>query len=270
MFKKILIDTIKYLLKKIRLRVNKLSEVSTNEVSLFLKKIHPISTEHELIRVGSQNDGGYLIPNDLSDIKYCYSPGVSTNSDFEKELFYKYGIESYLCDFSVEKPPIDCEGFFFQKKYLNSYSDDVNMTLSQWLVEKKAKNEDLILQMDIEGFEYDVLSHTDLDVLKKFRIIILEVHEMDRLFSRMGFKLITSVFNKLMEQFYIVHYHANNCSPIYDFDGVTIPPTAEFTFIRKDRVKNIKGKATLPHSLDAQNVISLKDLKLSKTIFFGE
>lgn len=42
----------------------------------FLTKIRPESQVKELIRVGSNHDGGYLVPNDLEDIKYCYSPGV--------------------------------------------------------------------------------------------------------------------------------------------------------------------------------------------------
>ena len=29
-----------------------------------------------LIRIGSKNDGGYLIPNILNEIKFCYSAGI--------------------------------------------------------------------------------------------------------------------------------------------------------------------------------------------------
>ena len=55
----------------------------TNE---FLTKIRPESQVKEFIRIGSDHDGCYLVPNDLESIKYCYSPGVSNNSDFEDQL----------------------------------------------------------------------------------------------------------------------------------------------------------------------------------------
>ena len=30
----------------------------------------------KLTRIGSNNDGGYLVPNILEEIKYCYSAGI--------------------------------------------------------------------------------------------------------------------------------------------------------------------------------------------------
>lgn len=40
----------------------------------------------KLTRIGSSNDGGYLVPDDLDGIKSCFSPGVANNSDFEFDL----------------------------------------------------------------------------------------------------------------------------------------------------------------------------------------
>ena len=40
---------------------------------------------HDLIRVGSTNDGGYLIPNILNEIDYCFSPGIGNKFEFEKD-----------------------------------------------------------------------------------------------------------------------------------------------------------------------------------------
>ena len=51
--------------------------------------VHPKSLNIENIRIGGENDGGYIVPNDLKDIKYCFSPGVGTISKFEKELTQK-------------------------------------------------------------------------------------------------------------------------------------------------------------------------------------
>lgn len=45
-------------------------------VAEFLRNCYPLTTNIELIRVGSNFDGGYLVPNDLQGIEACFSPGV--------------------------------------------------------------------------------------------------------------------------------------------------------------------------------------------------
>ncbi len=60
--------------------------VSRELISDFVTAIRPVDTEHELIRVGSPADGGYLIPNDLEGVKWLFSPGVSDNWSFEAAL----------------------------------------------------------------------------------------------------------------------------------------------------------------------------------------
>ena len=45
-----------------------------------------------LIRVGSEADGGYLVPNIMSQIDYCFSAGIGSNIQFEKDLL-KYDIK---------------------------------------------------------------------------------------------------------------------------------------------------------------------------------
>jgi len=51
-------------------------------LAALIARLHPVPCGHELIRVGSAHDGGYLIPDDLGGIAMCFSPGVSTNADF--------------------------------------------------------------------------------------------------------------------------------------------------------------------------------------------
>ena len=44
-------------------------KTSKSEISYILKNLLPYKTEFDLIRMGENNDGGYLIPNDLSGVK---------------------------------------------------------------------------------------------------------------------------------------------------------------------------------------------------------
>jgi len=67
--------------------------------------IRPVQTHFPLISIGNAHDGGYLIPDDLSGISACFSPGVEVNSSFELDLLQKTGIGSHLADYSVDGPP---------------------------------------------------------------------------------------------------------------------------------------------------------------------
>ncbi|RVZ33816.1 hypothetical protein EC547_06730 [Helicobacter pylori] len=63
-------------------------ETPKEKVEGFIKSLHPIKTEHELVRFGAKHDGGYLIPKDFKGIRTLFSPGVGNESAFE-EYFYR-------------------------------------------------------------------------------------------------------------------------------------------------------------------------------------
>ncbi|WQT27356.1 hypothetical protein E5A80_05180 [Helicobacter pylori] len=64
-------------------------ETPKEKVEGFIKSLHPIKTEHELVRWGAKHDGGYLIPNDFEGIRALFSPGVGDESAFEED-FYRH------------------------------------------------------------------------------------------------------------------------------------------------------------------------------------
>lgn len=64
-------------------------ETPKDKIQNFIKSLHPIKTEHELVRFGAKHDGGYLIPNDFEGIKALFSPGVGGVSAFEED-FYRH------------------------------------------------------------------------------------------------------------------------------------------------------------------------------------
>jgi len=217
----------------------------------FFARVAPVLSQHPLIRLGNAHDGGYLVPDDLLGVKTCFSPGVSDMSDFERALAGQ-GIHCYLADNSVDGPAWQGDLIHFEKKFLGSANDAAYMTLESW-VERMAdaRDQDLILQMDIEGDEYDVLLHASTELLKRFRIAVIEFHYLDSLFSQAGFKLIDNTFAKLLTIFHVVHLHANNsCEPI-SLGECVVPPVMEVTLLRKDRCAFVKPVTQLPHPLDS-------------------
>ncbi|GAA7462625.1 hypothetical protein ckin119_06340 [Helicobacter pylori] len=62
-------------------------ETPKEKIESFIKSLHPIKTEHELVRLGAKYDGGYLVPNDFKGIKALFSPGVGNESTFEEDFY---------------------------------------------------------------------------------------------------------------------------------------------------------------------------------------
>lgn len=231
------------------------------DIVSLLTSLKPIETNYELIRIGSDTDGGYLIPNDLKGIDACFSPGVSTTSDFENDLTTK-GIRCFLADYSVNAPPINNPLFDFQKKYLGIDNNDTFITLENWINQKAPNNNELLLQMDIEGSEYPVIFDTSEDTFSKFRILVIEFHDLDTIFTKAGYELIRLTFSKLLKNFEIVHIHPNNCCGSAHYKDLVIPRVMEFTFLRKDRITHKIPAKNFPHPLDKKNVASNQDIHL--------
>ena len=233
------------------------------ELENFINRFKEKYIFSELIRIGGQSDGGYLLPNNLKDISYCYSPGVSNTANFEKELSDKYNIKSFMVDGSVDKAPISDPNFQFLSKYLGTFSNNKFITLSDWLKQTSEDNEKgKILQMDIEGGEYDVLIYEDGKTLSSFSTIIIEFHFLHQLFKDNFLKMVTSIFEKIYKYFSICHVHPNNCCGLAELDGIKVPRVMEITFIRNDYIDKSSSnkKVVLPNKLDRKNIGDIDDL----------
>jgi hypothetical protein len=235
---------------------------SENLLSL-ARQLIPRKSEHALIRVGPQTDGGYLLPDDLEDIHFCFSPGVADTAEFERGLLH-YGIKSHLADLTVDSVPGNVEVASFTKKFISAITTENYITIDDWLnqsVSQEHKN-DLILQMDIEGFEYLSLLATSQETLKRFRIIVLELHSVDTWALR-DFNIVAdALLSKLHQHFVLVHNHPNNAAGVVSFRDFQIPRVMELTFLRKDRIRHLGTPSILPHPLDCPNDPSLPKIAL--------
>jgi hypothetical protein len=230
------------------------------------KKLRPQKTRFDLVRIGGNDDGGYLLPDDLDDIAACFSPGVAETATFEIDLLQKKGINSHLADYEVDKPPMNFKPSSFTKKYVGTVNDDMFMTLDKWVSDQKefVSGKDFLLQMDIEGWEYPTLLSASEDVLKRFRMIVLEVHDIESWGHPPFFRMVEALFAKLLQHFYVVHNHPNNFCGVINMGGFEAPRVIEITLLRKDRSDALGFCEEFPHPLDAPCVSSYKDLHLPK------
>lgn len=235
-----------------------LSEAQLLEAIGLLK---PYSTNYDLIRIGGSGDGSYLIPDDLAGIDGCFSPGVSDLANFEIALL-DMGIPCYLADNSVDSPPIVHGNLFFEKKHLSAVNSGNTMRLDSWVSKYAPTSEELILQMDIEGAEYISILSTPQEILTKFRIILIEFHNLEHLTEKFASEIIQATVNKILTDYDVVHIHPNNARKLSPWGRLLIPPTLEVTFIRKDRVSKKMNIDGLPHELDEPNVVEIADVRL--------
>jgi hypothetical protein len=206
-----------------------------------------------LVFTRKESDPSYLIPDDLSNISACFSPGVSGVSGFEKACTNR-GMQVFLADKSVDGPAEPDEAFHFSKKFLGATSNDDFMTLDEWVnASLPERDSDLLLQMDIEGHEYEVLLSASDALMKRFRIIVVEFHSLDQLWSKPFFRLVSPVFEKILQTHACVHIHPNNCRSSSVVAGIEIPPVMEFTFLRTDCMSNSIYRSDFPHPLDFDN-----------------
>ena len=101
------------------------------------------------------------------------------------------------------------------------------MTLDEW---KRATvpdyHDDLLLQMDIEGAEFEALFSASAGLLSQFRIMIIEFHYLQELLNKPYFTLASRLFERLLRTHSVVHIHPNNCCGSIRSRGLVIPRVA--------------------------------------------
>ena len=137
------------------------TDLSGEAVLNALRLLSPWHAGHELIRLGEDRDGGYLVPDDLDGIRACFSPGVDLASHFERDCIQR-GIRVHLADASVDGPGPELlsheKDYTFRKAFVGPCSQgEALISLADWVNAEAPGEDELMLQMDIEGAEFQVL-----------------------------------------------------------------------------------------------------------------
>jgi hypothetical protein len=217
-------------------------------------KLKPIDNGYRLIRVGPPGDSGYLVPDDLESIDICFSAGVAENWGFEKDLYDKAGIASYMFDASVNRPIDLPEVHTFVKKFVGCASQNNFLSISEIFSLYLSQFNNILAQIDIEGSEYELFNCiSDRDLLN-FRVIVCEFHELDRWIQENFYQeKVIKIFDRLLIYFDLIHYHPNSAGGYFLYKGIKLPKTLELTFHRKNVSKGNFGYRMTPHELDMDN-----------------
>ena len=234
----------------------------------------------DLIRIGRDYDGGYLVSRadlDRSDILL----GLGINDDWSFEINFsalsKVLVVAYDASVNERKflkrfvqylPRINRWKVIWQRyKTYRSYRDffvtgpnthiqkfvglnsenPAHCTLKSILGEIASNN--IFLKIDVEGSEYRFLN-TLVEHSKRMTGLVIELHDCDL--------NLTEIENFIQNfDMSLVHVHANNFGPIRFGDG--LPLTLELTF---SRYAERGEKIHLPHHLDMPNNRFADEIKL--------
>jgi hypothetical protein len=226
----------------------------------------------DLIRVGAENDGGYIVPEHLvREVGTLISLGVSEEWSFDEE-FLKLNpaarVDAY--DHSISGPVFRkrllfgliaaCIGrrsfaeaarnlrvyksygeFFrgaarhYQQRVYNRNELPFDVTFAQ--IMERVDSSQVFLKMDIEGCEYRIV---DDIVLFPHRIAGMTIEFHDTAPLRSVFK---EAMDKLLKDYEVVHLHGNNDQGVGP-DG--LPEVLEVTLERKPLRNGGPRRTTLP------------------------
>jgi len=204
------------------------------------------------VRIGRNNDGGYLIAN-VPDITYdlLLSGGIANDSSFEDNFLNIYqDINCYAFDGTVDSSPSNNPKLTFIKKNISPNENEETTNLHNYLNSYK----NIFLKMDIEGHEIPWLESVSEEQLNNISQIAMEFHNPYS--SRED-----NVFNKLNKTHYLIHAHANNHGGIKEYNNVMIPEALELTYLNKKYFTDIPtlNDEILPNSLDQPNAQDTSD-----------
>ncbi len=254
---------------------------------LFLK---PYNVDiNNLIRIGPNSDGGYVIHKDSIHLtKKIITCGLSDDWKFEKNftqlnkncsiIAYDHTVDK---DFWYQRFKKDLIHFFLLKKlrwkkiikifdYIDyrKFFDNKNKHYLKKVVKNSIKENEIslheilqnvneiILKIDVEGSEYDILSDITKNS-KKIISLIIEFHDIKRNLDKIENFIIE---NKLLK---LIHIHGNNWK---DIDSNGNPNDIELTFVNIDRINvaNEKSEKNYPiPGIDYKNFKRKEDIKLN-------
>ncbi len=234
-----------------------------NQYHDIFKLLMPFDSEGiEKIRIGGKNDGGYVMVNPGHN-GTAFSFGVSNYSPWDLEMAER-GFQVYQFDGTIDAPTEQHENLIFSKLNItgNEIPEDGTINLKGILNKFNLHDsKDIVLQIDIEGYEWEFFDSISDEDLKRFSQIIVEFHGMLD-FSKLEF--YTKIFEKLNKYHQSVHFHYNNCGGILLINNFIISSLFEVSFLRKDNIEFQPSSDIYPTELDGSCVTRYNELYIGQ------
>lgn len=215
----------------------------------------------EFVRIGRENDGGYILLNDFAPGGIAYSFGISQDVSWDKDMASR-GYDVFMYDHTIDGLPEENARFHWSKLGIaDGVSHDERLkTLEELLAMNHHENErDMILKMDVEGAEWGFLESVKPEILTQFSQIAFEFHGMNspQLSGR-----ILSVLRKINTTHQLVHLHRMNIGYYVCRGGKIFCNQIEVLYAKRGKYKFIQDyEAALPLNVDSPTNNDIPDLE---------
>ena len=227
-----------------------------------LLPIMELDGQGKFARFGRDGDGGYIMLDDFPDSGIAYSFGINDDVSWDKDMA-SHGWDVYMYDHTIDGLPEENPRFHWSKLGLAGRYDEGEpalQTLPVLLEENRhTAQRDMILKVDIEGAEWEFLAEIPPEVLRQFRQIVIEYHDLLDMEKE---PLITSALRKINETHQMVHIHSNNWNDYLLVGGKILPDILECTYLNRDRYAFRPSCQFFPTPLDQPNYAQRPDFVL--------
>lgn len=212
----------------------------------------------KLIRLGRDNDGGYIVPTiALIKATALLGYGISDDISFEEQFSNIYQKKSYGFDCTINNINTNNKLCSFIPQCIgpkNSLNKDKYSYFEQQLKNLNLEHKQIFIKMDIEGAEYNVFS----EILKhnaNITGIVIEIHFNN---ESTEYRKAINLLEELNKYFFLIHVHGNNwCGKIFTTKNSKgyIPKVLELTYINKSLAQKatIATNQTHPKKIDMPN-----------------
>ena len=196
-----------------------------------LSSLFVVFNHSEFIWLGSaKNKGGYLVPPDIFDCDMLISPGVGDSAEFEK-AFWEKGKKVILIDKIIKCKIPRRPNVKIIKSFVGPMPNSKCVNLNQIILKSNAKK--ICLQMDIEGWEWPVLSSLSNKALKKIHYLVIELHGLSCLMLPGSFPQASANLNSLLQKFQPMNWNPNFTNDGFFIGNQYFPDLVEICFKKK-------------------------------------
>ena len=210
-----------------------------------------------LVRVGAKNYGGHTMAEPGNK-------GIAVGvGDYYSEWNFQMaerGFTVYQYGENISEPPKKHTNLKFKKILFTK--EPVTRSLAEILSLKDYPTlENVVMQMDVRGKEWEILEAMTESQLKCFRQFAVDFHD---LVNESRIELYAKVFRKLNKTHRIVNLHYNNNVSFLCFKDFLIANVIRITYVRRDAGEFSVSEESFPVSNDNQTISSLPEVHIGR------
>ena len=231
-----------------------------HQIDRIAELIRPIAVpDDQLIRVGGDGDGGYVMVDGLR-VDGAISIGVGPDVSWDRDVALR-GIPVVMFDHTVRRLPAKVPGGVFHRIGVG-VGDSLKPLSSLLEIAGFQESSNLLLNIDVEGAEWEVFQTADSELLARFQQVVCELHGFEAVDGGAGGDRIVSALERLSTTHVPVHLHANNYSRIIRFGDLWFPSAVEVSWVRRDLASDMEPRSGIRSMHDRPNDSRVSEIDL--------